>query len=116
MCFALYLRKSACAATITGNLHMIDKDEIIVYVFLLDATQFPTTDASFKECCYDCRKEIEVIPITADSFGSEFANLDFDKVFSGSGADFYGIFLLLYVEIKGDVYITTKLMYVVTRF
>ena len=195
----------------------IDKYEIIVYVFLLDATQFPTTDASFKECCYDCRvadvqvvaalarfhhtahifwlechdnrfvlsapleifagveaavalvvailnehfrdaqqpiditalfasgrkitgkladsrkgdfihicnlrlgfavaqKEVEVIPITADSFGSEFADFDFDKVFSGGGANFHGVFLLLYVAIKGDVYITTKLMYVATRF
>ena len=28
----------------------------------------------------------------------------------------YGVFLILYVAIKGDVYITTKLMYVVTRF
>ena len=57
-----------------------------------------------------------VIPITADGLGSEFANLDFDKVFSGGGADFHCIFLILYVAIKGDVYITTKLMYVATHF
>ena len=50
------------------------------------------------------------------SLGSEFADFDFDKVFSGGGADFHGDFLLLYVAIKGDVYITTKLMYVATRF
>ena len=174
----------------------IDQDEIIVYVFLLDAAQFPTTDASFKECCYNCRvadvqvvaalarfyhtahifwleshdnrlvlsapleifagieaavalvvavlnehfrdaqqpidittlfasgrkitgkladsrkgdfihicnlrlgfavaqKEVEVIPITADSLGSEFADFNFDKVFSGGGDDFHGVFLLL---------------------
>ena len=44
----------------------IDKDEIIVYVFLLDATQFPTTDASFKECCYDCRvADVQVVAALA---------------------------------------------------
>jgi len=37
-------------------------------------------------------------------------------VFSGGGTDYYGLFLLLYVAIKGDVYITTKLMYVAMRF
>ena len=29
-----------------------------------------------------------VLPATADGFGSEFADFDFDKVFSGGGADF----------------------------
>lgn len=44
----------------------IDKDKIIVYVFLLDATQFPTTDASFKECCDDCRvADVQVVAALA---------------------------------------------------
>ena len=44
----------------------IDKDEIIMYVFLLDAAQFPTTDASFKECCDDCRvADVQVVAALA---------------------------------------------------
>ena len=52
------------------------------------------------------QKEVEVIPITADGLGSEFADFDFDKIFSGCGADSHGVFLFLYVAIKRETYVT----------